>query len=254
MKQQPLVSIITVTYNAGDVLEPTMKSVAEQTFTDYEHIIVDGNSTDATLKIVSKYMNPRLRVHSRPDSGIYHGMNRGLKYAEGTYVIFLNAGDRFASPGTLARYAAEGGEAADIIYGDTVIVDSDGNVKGKRHLDAPDRLTYKSYLQGMLICHQAFMVRRSIAPSYSREYKLSADYDWCLGCIENSGLLRRKNLHTVTIHYLEGGMSKQKKLQSLKERFIIMKRRFGLAPTVKAHLSFVPRALGRKFRSLTGKK
>lgn len=242
----PLISIITVTFNAEGVLEPTLKSVSGQDFGDYEHIIVDGQSTDRTLELASRMADPRMRIHSRPDSGIYHGMNRGLKYAKGKYVIFLNAGDRFAAPDTLRKYADMAREEADIIYGDTVIVDIDDNVLRPRHLSAPDVLTLRSYLGGMLVCHQAFMVRREIAPEYSREFRLSADYEWCLDCIVRSGVTRRRNLKSVTIHYLDGGVSQKKKIASLRERFVIMKRRFGLMATLRSHISFIPRALGRK--------
>lgn len=246
--EQPLISIVTVTYNAADVLEPTLRSVAEQSFTDFEHIIIDGASTDETLSLVSRYRRDGLQLHSRPDRGIYHGMNRGLKYSSGKYILFLNAGDRFADKDTLAKYASAIQKTdPDIIYGDTLIVNAKGEVLKKRHLDAPEILTYKSYLKGMLICHQAFMVKREIAPDYNREYRLSADYDWCLECISNSNFTRRINLKTVTIHYLEGGMSQKRKMASLRERYIIMKRRFGLAATLKAHLSFIPRVLARKF-------
>lgn len=246
--ERPLISIITVTYNAQAVLEPTLRSVESQTFDDYEHIIIDGRSTDGTLALVGSHGNPRLHLHSKPDQGIYHGMNRGLKYAKGKYVIFLNAGDRFATRDTLAAYAGAAMDDEDIIYGDTVIVDSKGNILRNRHLSAPDMLTYRSFLNGMLICHQAFMVRREIAPQYSREFKLSADYDWCLGCIENSRIIKRKNLNAITIHYLDGGMSEKKKWVSLKERFIIMKRRFGFMAALKAHMGFIPRAVARKFK------
>lgn len=243
--QQPLISVITVTYNAAPVLRPTLESVRAQTFGDYEHIIVDGQSSDATLAILGEYPDPRLQIHSKPDNGIYHGMNRGLKYARGKYVIFLNAGDRFASADTLKKYAEATESDPDIIYGDTVIVDEAGTVLRPRHLSAPELLTRMQYLKGMLICHQAFMVRREIAPEYSRDYRLSADYDWCINCISASGLTRRHNLKRVTIHYLDGGMSQKKKLESLKERFIIMKRHFGLFPTIRAHLSFIPRLISR---------
>lgn len=245
----PLISIITVTYNAEDVLEATLKSVEEQNFTDYEHIIVDGRSTDGTIALASARNNPRLQIHSKSDSGIYHGMNRGLKFAAGKYVLFLNAGDRFASPSTLSSYAEAALNDADIIYGDTVIVDAHDRILRPRHLWAPDILTYRSYLRGMLICHQAFMVKRAIAPLYSKEFKLSADYDWCLGCIAASGVTRRHNLKTVTIHYLDGGLSQKRKLESLKERFVIMHRRFGLMAALKAHFSFIPRAIARRFKS-----
>lgn len=246
--EQPLISIITVIYNAEEVLEPTLRSVEEQSFGNYEHIIIDGHSTDGTLSIVARHLRPQLQLHSKSDNGIYHGMNRGLKHSKGKYVLFLNAGDRLANKETLAKYAAAAEDNPDIIYGDTIIIDNEGNLLRPRHLSSPDILTYGSYLKGMLICHQAFMVRREIAPEYSREFKLSADYDWCLACIEKSGVSRRKNLRCVTIHYLDGGMSEKKKWHSLKERFIIMKRRFGLGCAVKAHISFIPRALIRKFK------
>lgn len=250
---KPLISIITVTFNAEAVLEPTLRSVAEQTFGDYEHIIVDAQSSDATLALAARYATDRMQVHSKPDKGIYHGMNRGLKYASGKYVLFLNAGDRFASPSSLALYAEAASESPDIIYGDTVIVDAMDRVLRPRHLSAPEILTYKSYLRGMLVCHQAFMVRRDIAPEFSREYKLSADYDWCLACISASGITKRRNLKCVTIHYLDGGMSQKMKLKSLKERFVIMKRRFGLASALSAHLSFIPRAILRRLSRIKNK-
>lgn len=242
----PLISIITVTYNASGVVETTLQSVAEQTFVDYEHIIIDGKSADATVAIASRFSNPRLQIYSKPDSGIYHAMNRGLRLAHGRYVLFLNAGDSFATGDTLMKYARAAMEGKDIIYGDTVIVDRKGKILRPRHLQAPRILTYKSYLQGMLICHQAFMVRREIAPEYSREFRLSADYDWCMECIAKSRITQRHNLNAVTIHFLEGGMTSKLKLKSLRERFIIMKRRFGLLAALKAHIGFIPRALLRK--------
>ena len=243
-----MISIITITYNAGKEIEATMRSVAEQTYTDYEHIIVDGASTDATLEIVARYASDKVRVYSKPDKGIYHGMNRALKYAQGDYVIFLNAGDRFASPETLAAYAAAAGEDADIVYGDTMIIDSNGTLLRPRHHSAPEQLTYESYKKGMLVCHQAFMVKRAIAPEFDRRYRLSADYDWSLACIANSDPGKRKNLKAVTIHYLDGGVSQKKKLQSLKERFAIMHRRYGLLPTIGAHLALIPGALKRRLK------
>lgn len=245
MDNQPLISLITVTFNAEKEIEATLESVESQTFKDYEHIIVDGQSSDNTLGIIGRHHNPRLQIHSKSDNGIYHGMNRGLKFAQGKYLLFLNAGDRFASRDTLAKYAEAAKEDPDIIYGDTVIVDSKGNILRKRHLDAPDILTFNSFLNGMLVCHQAFMVKREIAPFYDRNFKLSADYDWCLRCIAKSDVMRRKNLKAVTIHYLDGGMSQKKKRESLRERFVIMKRHFGLWNALSAHIGFVPRLLKR---------
>ena len=241
----PLISIVTITFNAANELLPTLQSVRSQSFEKYEHIIVDGASRDQTLEIAENFDNPRLRVYSKPDSGIYHGMNRGLKYAQGEYVIFLNAGDRFATANTLADFAAKAAEGADIVYGDTMIVDSDGNILRKRHLDAPERLTVESFARGMLVCHQAFMVRRSLAPEYSRRYRLSADYDWCIRCMKATKPDRCANLHEVAIHYLDNGASEKHNMHSLRERFTIMASHYGLLPTLLRHLAFIPRALRR---------
>lgn len=242
----PLISIVTITFNAANELPTTLESVASQTFTDYEHIIVDGASKDGTLYLARNFHNPRLKIYSKPDNGIYHGMNRGLKYAKGDYVIFLNAGDRFANNEILTHFAAKATEEADIVYGDTLIVDTEGKVVRKRHLDAPELLTVKSFASGMLVCHQAFMVRRSIAPEYSRAYRLSADYDWCIRCMKSTTPDRCANLHEVAIHYLDNGASEKYKKESLRERFAIMCKHYGTLPTIVRHIYFLYRALKRK--------
>ena len=97
----PLFSIITVCYNAADTIVPTLRSVAKQSFTLYEHLVIDGASMDDTLARVDKYATPRTRVFSEPDNGIYDAMNKGMGQATGDYLIFLNAGDSFASSDTL---------------------------------------------------------------------------------------------------------------------------------------------------------
>lgn len=246
----PKISIITVTFNAEDAIGSTMSSVAEQEFKDYEHIIVDGGSKDRTLEIVSKEGNELTSLHSKKDNGIYHGMNRGLKYAEGDYVIFLNAGDKFATPGTLEKYAEAIEDGYDIIYGDTVIIDKDGRILRPRHLWAPKLLTSESFSNGMLICHQAFMVRRKLAPKYSKEFKFSADYDWTINCIKNTTSQKCFNLNEVTIHYLDEGTTEKHKLESLRERFRIMANHYGYFRALFKHLLFIPRALKGKISKI----
>lgn len=246
----PKISIITVTYNAEDYIAATMKSVAEQGFTDYEHLIIDGASTDRTLEIASKKATDKVSIHSQKDTGIYHGMNRGLKYARGEYFLFLNAGDKFASKDTLAKYAEAIDEGYEIIYGDTVIIDFEGKELRPRHLKAPKVLTVDSFSDGMLICHQAFMVKSGIAEKYSKEYKYSADYDWCIRCIKKTTPQKCINLEHVTIHYLDDGATEKHKVESLKERFKIMVRHYGFFKTLYKHLSFLPRAAKRRLHIL----
>lgn len=246
MDGRPLISVITITYNAAETLPLTMESVAEQTFKDFEHIVVDGASKDDTIIVARRMGKPGLRIISEPDDGLYDAMNKGLKKARGRYLIFLNSGDRFHSPDTLKAYADAIVERnPDIIYGETDIVDMEGKRLGPRHLSAPEILTVDSFSEGMLICHQAFMVRKDIAPLYDTDYQFSADYDWCIRCIKASRAGDRVNLHRVTIDYLTDGLTDKNKKSSLVERFRIMASHYGSLKAVAAHLSFIPRAIKR---------
>ncbi len=246
MDGRPLISVITITFNAADTLPVTMASVGEQTFKDFEHIVVDGASTDDTIILARRLGKEGLRIISEPDNGLYDAMNKGLKKARGRYLIFLNSGDRFHSPESLKAYADAIAERnPDIIYGDTDIVDIEGNRIGPRHLSAPDILTVDSFSEGMLICHQAFMVKKDIVPLYDTDYRYSADYDWCIRCIKASRAGDRVNLHQVTIDYLADGLTDKNKKASLIERFKIMAAHYGSMKAIAAHLSFIPRVIKR---------
>lgn len=246
MNHEPLISVITITYNAAGVIGPTCESVKSQKFGSIEHIIIDGASSDATLELARESGRPDLRIISEPDKGLYDAMNKGLHFAKGKYVVFLNAGDTFADSSTLQLYAEAALTDPDIIYGDTLLVDAGRKIVGPRHLSAPTVLSADSFASGMLICHQAFMVKKDIAPDYNLEYRLSADYDWCIKCIDASRPDARINLNHVTIHYLTDGLTDRNMKASLKERFKIMSRRYGLIPTALRHIGFLSRFLMRK--------
>lgn len=250
--RDPLFSILTVTYNAADTIMPTLQSVRQQSCTDYEHLIVDGLSKDDTVRLARSAGNPRLRIISERDNGLYEAMNKALHAARGRYVIFLNAGDSFHSPDSLAAYAAaaaptEGApQGPDIIYSDTVLVDADRQVIGPRHLSVPERLTFESFSHGMLICHQAFAMRRELAPDYDRSYRFSADYDWTVRCIQSTVPERCRNLHAVHIDYLSEGLTTANHKASLRERYRIMCRHYGGPLTLWRHLGFALRDLRRR--------
>lgn len=243
----PLFAIITATYNAGATLERTLESIDSQTFTDYEHIIIDGASTDNTLEIAGAHASDRRRVVSEPDRGLYDAMNKGIGITTGRYLIFLNAGDKFHDSATLQLIAdtIKANNDPGIVYGQTNIVDDDGNYIGPRHLLAPEKLTLKSFANGMLVCHQAFIAVRKIAGFYSLDYRFSSDYEWCIRCLQHS----RKNIglgDTVLIDYLSEGLTTRNHGSSLRERFRIMTYYYGLFPTIIRHFSFALRALKRK--------
>lgn len=234
---KPLISVITITYNAAGTIGVTMASVAEQTCRDYEHVVIDGASRDATLEIARSYAG--VRILSEPDEGLYDAMNKGLRMARGEYVLFLNSGDTFHSKDTLEAYARRACLGDDIIYGDTVIVDSERRVLGPRHYTAPERLTKESFAKGMLICHQAFMVRRSLAPDYDLCYRFSADYDWTIRCIKAADEDKCTNLGMVVIDYLSDGLTDRNKFKSLRERYRVMANHYGHLRALRRHAALI---------------
>lgn len=242
----PLFSIITVTYNAEATLPRTLASVKEQTCRLFEYLVVDGKSADATLQLAADAAIAEMKIHSGRDNGIYDAMNKGLGMAEGEYVIFLNAGDAFHAPDTLQRIADAimANDFPGIVYGQTDIVDIVGQRLGERHLRAPRELTLDSFRDGMVVCHQAFVVLRRITAPYNLDYRLSADYDWCIRCLQHS----RRNVYIddVLINYLNEGTTTRNHRRSLRERFRIMCYYYGTFSTIKKHLSFIPRYLRRR--------
>lgn len=243
---QPLFSIITVTYNAEDVLPATLKSIKEQTCHLYELIIIDGKSSDATVKIVQDANINNTEIVSEKDRGIYDAMNKGLGLAQGDYVIFLNAGDSFHSKETLEHLADAimDNDYPGIVYGQTDIVDKDRNRLGDRQLLAPEVLTLDSFKDGMLVCHQAFCVLRKIANNYDTRIRYSADYEWCIRCLQRSH--RNYYLNETVIDFLHGGTTTQHHVASLIERFNIMSHYYGLLPTLFIHMKKVISHIGKK--------
>lgn len=243
----PLFSIITVTWNASRVLPATLASVAEQTFRDYEHIIMDGNSTDGTPLLAQDMADTdHTRIWSEPDNGLYDAMNKAMDRARGEYFIFLNAGDTFHSPDTLALIAeaVRANGHPGIIYGQTQIVDSQRRRVADRHLTAPESLTLRSFADGMVVCHQAFIVNSRVATPFDLSYRYSADYEWCIRCLQHSRL--NVYIPATLIDYLMEGLSTAHRFASLRERFAIMCRYYGVATTLGKHLSFLPRFIRRR--------
>ena len=239
----PKFSIITVTYQAGKVLEDTIQSVIFQTYKNVEYIIVDGGSMDNTLDIVKKYQDRISIVVSEPDKGLYDAMNKGIRLATGDYVCFLNAGDELHENETLQRmvHTLKNQELPDVIYGETAIVDGEGHFLHMRRLQAPEVLHWKSFKQGMLVCHQAFFARRELALAhpYNLQYRFSADFDWCIRIMKDAKSMH--NTHLTLIDYLNEGMTTRNHKASLKERFRIMAKHYGWVSTLLHHGWFVIR-------------
>lgn len=229
---QPILSVITIVYNNVKDIERTILSVVNQTYGNIEYIIVDGLSNDGTLGIVHKYDNRIARIISEADEGIYDAMNKGLAVATGDYVIFMNSGDEFFDASTVAAVFASADDA-DIYYGETEMIDANGHSLGQRRHKAPKQFTWRSFKYGMSVSHQAIYIKRSLTEPYDRQYQLSSDIDWILRIAKKAKTI--VNVHRYVAKYLVGGMSKKKHKQSLIERFNIMKKHYGLLPTIFNH-------------------
>ena len=242
----PVFSVITVTFNAEAALEETLRSVEEQEYGRVEHIIVDGASTDGTMDIVRRHAAGLACVVSEPDGGLYDAMNKAMARATGDYLVFLNAGDRFHSPAVLSSVVLglPLGGWPDVIYGDTAIISPEGEPLRLRRLFPPERLTWRSFRMGMLVCHQSFYVRRALAEPYDLRYRFSADFDWCVRMLRKARTTH--NACLILTDFREGGLTSRRRWQSLRERFRIMCRWYGLPVTLACHAWFAVRLLLRR--------
>ncbi|MHC8947652.1 glycosyltransferase family 2 protein [Sphingobacterium hungaricum] len=225
MANLPKISIITIVYNNAKDIEFTMASVLNQTYPVIEYIVIDGLSTDGTVDIIKKYKNQLAVFTSEKDAGIYDAMNKGLKEATGDYVLFLNSGDALYDENTL-DHVVKKGKNADIIYGETMLIDENRQEIGLRRHAAPKEFTWKSFKYGMNICHQAIYIKREIAVPYNENYKLSADIDWIIRCAKNAKTA--VNVNELVARYLVGGLSQKRHRESLKERYVIFNQYYGV--------------------------
>ena len=221
-------TIATVCYNAGHLIGRTIKSVESQNHPGVEHLIIDGNSQDETLALIHFYqqrnslatVQHEIVCRSEPDNGIYDAMNKALQLATGDYILFLNAGDKFHSSTVLSDIAAqlegytERKRRPAVLYGHTDIVDRNGHFVAHRRLAPPEKLSWKSFKHGMLICHQTLFARNDLARKYPydlEKYHLSADFDWCIRIMKEAERLKLPLHHTrhIEADYLESAASTQ---------------------------------------------
>lgn len=252
IQRPPVISIITVTYNSAHLLEATAYSVLEQTYPYIEYLIIDGASTDHTdliIKLIDS-VNKRLlnaknfRWISEPDSGLYDAMNKGQRMATGDFVWFLNAGDRLLERQTLEKMMRHYTPDTDVLFGEVMHVTPTRFHLGIRSelstQQLPEQLDWRSLKWGMVVCHQAFVAKRSLTSDYL-EKNLAADIDWVINVLKRS----RKNVNTkmVLTEYLVGGISKQRHQESLWDRYAVLKKHYGAVSNFWSHVRIVWRAL-----------
>jgi glycosyltransferase involved in cell wall biosynthesis len=229
------VSIVTVTLNACEDLRQTLASVHSQTYSPIEHVVIDGCSVDGTLDLIKKQDGAVDKWLSENDTGPYDAMNKGLDMASGEYVWFLNAGDTIAADDTLEQVMADA-EDADIVYGNAERVDENGYCR-PWHKSTPKTsdVSAKSFATGMVICHQALLVRRTMAPHFNVRWTVCADIDWAIRCLNRTTSVR--NVDSLICKFLDGGISSKYRMKGLIERFDILRGHFGLRKTLKGQMN-----------------
>lgn len=198
------ISIITVCFNASETIGDSLTSVAEQSYRNIEHIVIDGASNDNTLDLVRSFQHVS-RIVSAPDEGIYDAMNKGIALATGEVIGILNADDVYADNNTIAKVMHEFATdaALDAVYGDLVFVDRHQTEKVRRTWIA-GAYTHKSFYQGWMPPHPTLFVRKAIYEKYgtfNTELKTSADYEL---------MLRYLFKHAIRTFYLPMTMVKMR--------------------------------------------
>ena len=201
------ISVITASYNSGATIGTTIESFLGQTHPDKEMLVVDGASTDSTVKIVESFGSSDIRVLCERDRGVYDAMNKGLHLFEGDAVGFLNSDDTFHDPTVLADIATAM-QNSDIVYGDLNMVADHATKKLVRHWRG-GRFGRYSFQLGWVPPHQAFYMRKEVTRKvgdYDLSYLTASDYDYMLRAMALNHF-RVKYLPRTIADFQMGGIS-----------------------------------------------
>lgn len=242
----PKLSIITVNLNNLDGLKKTVSSVLNQTYKDFEFIIIDGGSTDGSKEYINQISEHLTLWVSEPDKGIYNAMNKGIRMAKGDYTSFLNSGDIFFDNQTLEHFISETDENIDIYYGD-VIWDL---VRKKKLIPAPKKLSYSHFLTDN-ICHQSAFIKRSLFDEifyYNEDFKTISDWEFFIYAVCKSEV-STKHLGKVVSIYDTSGVSSFTENQKLimEDRQKVINKHFPLFTFSISEIEAINSRRGKQF-------
>ncbi len=248
-KEYPLFSIITITLNNFEGFKKTEQSIDSQTFTDFEWIVIDGNSSDGTIDHLRNRRSQTRRDQypfkfiSETDEGIYDAMNKGTENARGHYLLFLNAGDEFAIPDILELIAPHTEKKPEFIYGDAL-------EPTKKEPTYKHARRYKELAWGMITHHQSMLYRRhtirDFKMHYSLLYEIASDYDFTVRF-----LLKAKKIVYIPkpiCIFEQGGVSQKNAAKGRREQFII-REKLEMVSTAKNLYILIIQALSWNFRT-----
>lgn len=202
-------SVITAVFNSARTLEDSLRSVAAQTWTQVEHIVIDGGSTDGSLEIIDRNRATIAHARSERDGGVYDALNKGIRCATGDVIGFMHADDTYASPAALEHVArAFEDPAVGAVYGDLVYVDKENLSRVVRYWRAgPFR--HRRLARGWMPPHPTFYVRREHYErlgAFDTRYRIAADYEHVLRILWNGGV-KPAYVPEVLVRMRTGGIS-----------------------------------------------
>ena len=218
------ISIITINYNDYIGLEKTIESVINQSYKNIEYIVIDGGSTDESLKIIEKSKNQISYFVSEPDAGVYNAMNKGIKVATGEYLIFMNSGDYFYNTTTLTQIIPHLDSVTDIVYGDAIFF----NNSSQKIVSFPKKLGFSFFYVDSL-CHQATFIHKKLflLEKYNENFKIISDWEFNVKniCLNNKSY---KHVHQTICFYDTNGISSTEKKLDKTERNLVYQKYFAL--------------------------
>lgn len=204
----PLVTIITVVYNAKSHIEKTLLSVLEQTYPNIEYLVIDGGSTDGTVDIIKRYQKRLTYWNSEKDAGIYDAMNKGLAKAKGQWINFMNAGDTFYCNETLSGLHGFLSRNVTIIYGGVEIIYPD--LSRIEWPGCPSKLW-----QGMQFSHQAALINAHYHQEhpYNTENRIAADLEFMYKAYQSGKAFSRSEV--VIAKVIMGGVADSNRIKTI---------------------------------------
>ena len=203
------ISLITAVYNNASGLRSSLFSSFQQSHPLVERIVIDGGSTDGTLKVLEEYATKLDHIVSESDDGIYDALNKGIQLATGDIVGILHSDDLFAECDTLAKIAHSMEERdVQFLYGDLNYVRAENPDEVVRYWKA-GKFRLEQLKKGWMPPHPTVYVRRALYEkhgSYNLQYKIAADYDWMLRLLKKNSL-SIDYLPEVLVHMRTGGAS-----------------------------------------------
>jgi glycosyltransferase involved in cell wall biosynthesis len=209
---KPKISIITVNYNNLEGLKKTVESVKNQTYKEFEYIVIDGNSKDGSAEYIQNNKTLFDYWVSEPDSGVYQAMNKGIEKASGEYLLFLNSGDHFVDYKVLENYH-HNVQDFDLIYFNLKVIENN-----KPFIKSyPDELSFSYFVEDTLPHPATFIKKEAFLKTnfYKEEFKIVSDWKFFIDAVCKYNLSYKRVAKTLSVFYI-GGLSSNPKNQSIK--------------------------------------